>query len=127
MKRTKYLIHISTSSNSDTLPFSCRRYGGIVPNRPFARMPPYRRQLNGKVLAHAALILMRRTEENQQRPDALLCTNDNVSVSAEDPKCLHPSSLCRFRDFCEVLEAARKKKRSEARHEQEERKDERSR
>ena len=47
--------------------------------------------------------------------ETLLCMLDNVAVSAEDPRCLHPSSLCRFREFCEVILAARKKKRSEGR------------
>jgi hypothetical protein len=59
-------------------------------------------------------------EENAEREDALTCMNDNVSVPADDPRCLHPSGFCRFRDFCEVLEAARRKRRSERGHEQHE-------
>jgi hypothetical protein len=54
-------------------------------------------------------------KENAEHADALTCISDNVSVPADDPKCLHPSSFCQFRELCEVVEAARKKKRSERR------------
>lgn len=49
---------------------------------------------------------------DKEDSDTLACMHDNVSVSADDPICLHPSSFCRFREFCEVIEAARKKRRS---------------
>ena len=44
-------------------------------------------------------------------PDELICHQDDVSVSSDDPRCLHPSSLCPFRDHCEVARAVRKKRR----------------
>ena len=50
---------------------------------------------------------------NDKAPDELVCFCDDVSVSAEDPRCLHPSGFCRFRDFCRVLEAMRRKRRSD--------------
>ncbi|NQU19997.1 MAG: hypothetical protein HQ567_01845 [Candidatus Nealsonbacteria bacterium] len=43
----------------------------------------------------------------------LICLCDNVSVSVERVECLHPSSLCRFREFCEVIDAMRAAKRAE--------------
>ncbi len=42
----------------------------------------------------------------------LVCIRDNTTVPADNPICLHPSSLCEFREFCEVIEAIRKKKRT---------------
>lgn len=46
-----------------------------------------------------------------ERWDPLICMDDGASVPADDPRCLHPSRLCRFREFCEVIAAVRKKKR----------------
>jgi hypothetical protein len=60
------------------------------------------------------------SNEDADRPEPLYCANDNVPVPADNPKCLHPSSYCPFRDLCEVVEAARKKRREEARHAQDE-------
>jgi len=52
------------------------------------------------------------TRSNEESSDSLVCMQDNVSVSADDPRCLHPSSYCRMREFCEVIEAVRKRRRS---------------
>ncbi len=48
---------------------------------------------------------------DEEIPDELICYQDDVSVSSDDPRCLHPSSLCPFRDNCEVIRAARRKRR----------------
>jgi len=53
--------------------------------------------------------------EDAESADALVCMADNVSLPADDPKCPHPSSFCRFREFCQVIEAAREKTRRERR------------
>lgn len=43
----------------------------------------------------------------------LVCQNDNVEVSASDVRCLHPSSQCRFREWCQVMAIARERDKSE--------------
>jgi hypothetical protein len=48
---------------------------------------------------------------DEEIPDELICHQDDVSVSPDDPRCFHPSSLCPFRDHCEVIRAARRKRR----------------
>jgi hypothetical protein len=48
---------------------------------------------------------------DEEIPEELICHKDDVSVSPQDPRCLHPSSVCPFRDQCEVVRAARKKRR----------------
>jgi len=42
---------------------------------------------------------------------ALFCFRDGTPVSAETPRCLHPSSKCDYRHLCEVVEAEREKRR----------------
>jgi len=42
----------------------------------------------------------------------VLCIRDNMSVRAEEAECLHPSSRCDFRPFCDVLKLVRDRKRS---------------
>jgi hypothetical protein len=43
--------------------------------------------------------------------DALVCMNDGVEVDPSDPRCMHPSSRCRFREECPVAERVRASKR----------------
>jgi hypothetical protein len=51
-------------------------------------------------------------EDESERPaDALVCRRENRPVDALAPRCLHPSSYCRFRDFCEVVDALRRMRR----------------
>jgi hypothetical protein len=38
---------------------------------------------------------------------------DDVEVSRELPRCLHPTSQCRFRDWCEVTVLARRRRKGE--------------
>ena len=38
---------------------------------------------------------------------ALVCMKDDAVIGGDDPRCRHPSSTCRFREWCRVLEAAR--------------------
>ena len=52
---------------------------------------------------------MKPTDADDRR---LLCVRDNTTVPADAPECLHPSSFCEFREFCQVVEAARQKRRS---------------
>jgi len=66
------------------------------------------------------ILVIQPHKEDAESADALVCMADNVSVRPDDPQCLHPSGFCRFRDFCQVLEAARKKRRSERRRGQNE-------
>ncbi len=47
--------------------------------------------------------------------DALVCMNDDVEVDRNDPRCTHPSSRCRFREWCRVtarIHALRKQARA---------------
>ena len=45
--------------------------------------------------------------------DPLHCARDNAPVDDEDPRCLHPSSACDFRELCNVMDAVRRKRREE--------------
>jgi hypothetical protein len=49
-----------------------------------------------------------------ERSAALFCQRDRTAVRADAPQCLHPSSVCDFREFCEVAEALREKGRGRA-------------
>ena len=42
--------------------------------------------------------------------DALVCMNDDVEADPSDPRCMHPSSRCRFRESCPVTERIRASK-----------------
>ncbi|HYW81247.1 MAG TPA: hypothetical protein VE890_16810 [Thermoguttaceae bacterium] len=46
--------------------------------------------------------------------DELTCVRDNATVSAEEPRCPHPSTVCPFRELCEVIDAIRKRRRAQA-------------
>jgi hypothetical protein len=39
--------------------------------------------------------------------DALVCMKDDVEVNQNDPRCMHPSGRCRFRESCRVTESIR--------------------
>ena len=45
--------------------------------------------------------------------DPLHCARDNTPVDDEYPRCLHPSSVCDFRELCNVMDAIRRKHRAE--------------
>lgn len=50
----------------------------------------------------------------------LFCAHDSVPVSANDPRCLHPTSWCEFRQLCLIAEAERtRKRRQRKRHDAE--------
>ncbi|MHC5055650.1 MAG: hypothetical protein ACYTKD_13150 [Planctomycetota bacterium] len=44
----------------------------------------------------------------------LVCMRDDVEVDRGRPRCLHPTSQCRFRDWCEVAALARRRAGSRA-------------
>jgi hypothetical protein len=48
--------------------------------------------------------------------DPLVCMLDDVEVPRDRARCLHPTSQCRFRDWCEVAALARRR-RAESRDE----------
>ena len=50
-------------------------------------------------------------DSDQTPDDQLICQNENRPVPADDPRCLHPSTQCRFRELCEVIDAVRRKRR----------------
>ena len=54
---------------------------------------------------------MKPEDENSNE---LTCPRDETTVPADDPRCLHPSSLCEFREFCEIIDAMSRKRRAEA-------------
>jgi len=43
--------------------------------------------------------------------EPLVCMRDDVEVGRERPRCLHPTSQCRFRDWCEIAMLARRQRR----------------
>jgi hypothetical protein len=51
---------------------------------------------------------MEPVEENDCQ---LPCFRDNVTVPADSPRCLHPSSFCEFREHCPVRAAERQSER----------------
>jgi hypothetical protein len=46
-------------------------------------------------------------------PEPLTCVRDNQPVSSDEPQCPHPSSVCPFRELCEVKDAIRRKRRGQ--------------
>lgn len=62
----------------------------------------------GEGRAGFVAMLCRRDEEAAGGSAArLICMKDNVEVSGANPRCQHPSSQCRFREACPVVEAIR--------------------
>ncbi len=43
----------------------------------------------------------------------VLCMHDDVEVSRRRPRCLHPTSQCHFRDWCQVTVLARRQRKGE--------------
>ena len=41
------------------------------------------------------------------QPERLVCMKDDVKIAADDPRCHYPTSRCRFREHCPVMEAIR--------------------
>jgi len=52
--------------------------------------------------------------DNHDDPGPCYCMRDDVSVSAEAPRCPHPTSACPSREHCAVREAMRRKARPPA-------------
>lgn len=50
--------------------------------------------------------------DESERPGGLICQDDNVEVPADDVRCMHPSSQCRFREWCEIVKIIRARRRS---------------
>lgn len=40
-------------------------------------------------------------------PEALICLKHDIEIDTDNPRCPHPSSRCRFRELCPVMEAAK--------------------
>ncbi len=62
---------------------------------------------------------LRRPGASAKEGGPLVCRNDDVEVPADDARCLHPSSQCRFREWCEVMEIVRARRRAEGKTERE--------
>ena len=56
---------------------------------------------------------MQSNNNREETKGPLICMRDNVSASAENPRCPHPSSSCPFRELCVVKEAMQHKKHLE--------------
>ncbi len=50
-------------------------------------------------------------ETGPDDPGPLVCTEDDVEIDRGDPRCMHPSSRCRFRETCLVIELIRMKEK----------------
>lgn len=50
--------------------------------------------------------------EEGEPPGGLVCQDDNVEVPADDVRCMHASSQCRFREWCEIAKIIRARRRS---------------
>jgi hypothetical protein len=53
-------------------------------------------------------------QPTDEQAEILLCIRENTPVSRRVPRCLHPSSFCSFREFCEVLGRQRELRRGPA-------------
>jgi hypothetical protein len=50
--------------------------------------------------------------DESERPGPLICQQDDIEVPAADVRCMHPSSQCRFREWCEITKILRAMRRS---------------
>ena len=50
-----------------------------------------------------------------RRDEPLVCMKDTVAVARDRLRCLHPSSVCRFRDWCEIVAIVRAEKKTRQR------------
>ena len=50
-------------------------------------------------------------KHRQDEPERLVCMKDNVKIPRDDPRCLYPTSQCRFREFCPVMDLVRARRR----------------
>ncbi len=48
---------------------------------------------------------------SENAPEYLTCMRDGVPVSAQDPRCQHPTSYCPFRFACLVIDAQSDRRR----------------
>lgn len=47
------------------------------------------------------------TNSRRRHPETLVCLKHNIEVDKNNPRCPQPSSQCRFRALCPVMDAAK--------------------
>ena len=60
-----------------------------------------------------SVMVMPSDDQTERDSEPLPCMRDDVWVSAEAPRCPHPSSSCPFRELCPVKDAIRRKNRGD--------------